>query len=159
MRVLFSDLVEGDLESIGDYIAADNGSLSFCVELDNRRIMMRRCSTLGRGTGSRLAKGHPKGLALTRAPGHPRSPKACRPRVFWPASLTAEGDSPPSRWREGGMGGRYRTHASLTMQPVSPSSSTQHGIEPELGVNALSRKLCQIERAGPIRLSQSNSIH
>ena len=51
--------------------------------------------------GSRLAVGRPKGLALTRSRTVRRSPKGCRPTLFWPAILTAEGDSPPSRWREG----------------------------------------------------------
>ena len=51
--------------------------------------------------GSRLAVGHPKGLALTRSRTVRRSPKGCRPTLFWPATLTAEGDSPPSRQREG----------------------------------------------------------
>ena len=51
--------------------------------------------------GGRSSQGCPKGLALMRPPAPQRSPRGCRPRIFWPATLTAEGDSLPSRWREG----------------------------------------------------------
>ena len=56
---------------------------------------------------SRLAVGHPQGLALTQPHAVKRSPKGCRPETFRPATLPAEGDSLPFRWREGrGIGGR-----------------------------------------------------
>ena len=78
--------------------------LWFLVVSSGKRRVIRRVEVAMfpcRAPGSRLAAGHPKGLALTRANGNQRSPKACRARFFWPASLTAEGDSLPSRWREG----------------------------------------------------------
>jgi len=77
--------------------AANEGPSSFRVESNGSRFLV----ALGQTGGSRLPVGHPKGLALTRPAAPRRSPKGCRPMVFWPATLTAEGDSPPSRWREG----------------------------------------------------------
>ena len=49
-----------------------------------------------RAAGSRLAEGHPKGLALTQPCAEPRSRKACRPGSFGPASLTTEDGLAPS---------------------------------------------------------------
>ena len=74
-----------------------SGPSSFSVESNTVYFPGLR----GQAVGSRLPVGHPKGLALTRLPGPGRSPKGCWPRFFWPATLTAEGDSLPSRWREG----------------------------------------------------------
>jgi len=77
-----------------------SGPSSFRVENNRSRFLV----ALGQTGGSRLPVVHPKGLALTRPAAPQRSPKRCRPMGFWPTTLTAEGDSPPSRWREGGEG-------------------------------------------------------
>ena len=56
---------------------------------------------------SRLAVGHPQGLALTQPQAVKRCPRVVGPQTSWPAILPAEGDSLPFRWREGrGIGGR-----------------------------------------------------
>ena len=70
---------------------------------------------------------------MTRAPGHPRSPKACRPRVFWPAfialallSKLAFADWIPITTYRGNTvviqagGGRY-TYS----EPSTPTSTTR----------------------------------